>query len=112
MPGASDGPLRAAADGVRVVVRLTPRARADRLDGIAHLADGAAVLKVAVTAPPSENRANDALLQLLAKEWSLPRRDLALVGGRKSRNKIVRIAGEPAALMRRLASAISGRERP
>ena len=112
MPGASDGPLRAAADGVRVVVRLTPRARADRLDGIAHLADGAAVLKVAVTAPPSENRANDALLQLLAKEWSLPRRDLALVGGRKSRNKIVRIAGEPAALMRRLAAAISGRERP
>ena len=112
MPGASDGPLCAAADGVRVVVRLTPRARADRLDGIAHLADGAAVLKVAVTAPPSENRANDALLQLLAKEWSLPRRDLALVGGRKSRNKIVRIAGEPAALMRRLASAISGRERP
>jgi len=104
--------LRAAADGVRVVVRLTPRARADRLDGIAHLADGAAVLKVAVTAPPSENRANDALLQLLAKEWSLPRRDLALVGGRKSRNKIVRIAGEPAALMRRLAAAISGRERP
>jgi len=104
--------LCAAADGVRVVVRLTPRARADRLDGIAHLADGAAVLKVSVTAPPLEDRANDALLQLLAKEWGLPRRDLALVGGRKSRNKIVRIAGEPAALMRRLASAISGRERP
>ncbi len=105
-------PFRAAGDGVRVTVQLTPRARADRLDGVAHLADGAAVLKVAVTAPPSEDRANDALLQLLAKEWALPRRDLALVGGRKSRNKIVRVAGEPTALMRRLALAISGLERP
>jgi len=97
---------------VRIAIRLTPRARADRLEGIARLADGAAVLKVSVTAPPLEDRANDALLQLLAREWDLPRRDLALVGGRKSRNKIVRIAGEPTALMRRLASAISGPEPP
>ena len=97
---------------MRIAIRLTPRARADRLEGIARLADGAAVLKVSVTAPPLEDRANDALLQLLAREWDLPRRDLALVGGRKSRNKIVRIAGEPTALMRRLALAISGPEPP
>ncbi len=108
----SDLPIAPAAGGVHIAVRLTPRARADRLDGVAQLADGAVVLKVSVTAPPSEDRANDALLQLLAKEWGLPRRDLALVGGRKSRNKIVRVAGEPAALMRRLALAISGPERP
>jgi len=111
LPVVSDGPLSAAADGVRVAIRLTPRARADRVDGIAHLADGTAVLKVSVIAPPAEDRANDALLQLLAKQWGLPRRDIALVGGRKSRNKIVRVAGEPAALMRHLAAAISGPER-
>ena len=101
-----------AAGGVRIAVRLTPRARVDRLDGVAHLADGAAVLKASVTAPPAEDRANEALLQLLAKEWGLPRRALAIVGGRKSRNKVIQIAGEPTALMRRLASAISGPERP
>ncbi len=97
---------------MRVTVRLTPRARADRLEGIAHLADGAAVLKVSVTAPPSEDRANDALLQLLAKEWGLPRRNLVLVGGRKSRSQIVLVSGEPTALMWRLALAIGGPERP
>jgi uncharacterized protein (TIGR00251 family) len=102
-----DVPLRAAADGVRVAVRLTPRARANRIDGVARLADGAAVLKVSVTAPPAEDRANDALLQLLAKQWDLPRRDLAVVGGRKSRSKIVRIAGEPTALMQRLGAALA-----
>jgi uncharacterized protein len=112
LPSSTDGPFRALADGVHIAVRLTPRARADRLQGIAQLADGAVVLKVSVTAPPAEDRANDALLQLLAKEWHLPRRDLALIGGRKSRKKIVRVAGEPAALMRHLTSRISGPERP
>ena len=96
-----------ATDGVRVLVRLTPRARADRIDGIARLADGAAVLKVAVTAPPADSRANDALLQLLAKEWRVPRRDLAIVGGQKSRNKTVRLAGDPAVLLKRLGDALA-----
>jgi uncharacterized protein len=100
-------PLSAAADGVRVAVRLSPRARADRLDGIVRLADGTPVLKVSVTAPPAEGRANDALLRLLAKDWDLPRRDLALVGGKKSRSKIVRIAGEPASLLARLDAALA-----
>jgi uncharacterized protein (TIGR00251 family) len=105
-------PIAAAADGIRVAVRLSPRARADRVEGIAHLADGAAVLKVSVTAPPADGRANDALLQLLAKEWGVPRRDLAIVGGRKSRNKIVGIAGEPSLLLRRLTASIAAVAKP
>jgi hypothetical protein len=100
-------PLTAAADGVRVAIRLTPRARADRLDGIARLADGAPVLKVLVTAPAAEGRANHALLQLLAREWDLPRRDLAIVGGQKSRRKTVCIAGEPLLLLKRLGAALA-----
>jgi hypothetical protein len=70
-------------------------------------ADGTPVLKVSVTAPPAENRANDALVALLAEEWRLPRRDLTLVGGGKSRNKIVHIAGEPQMLLKRLAAALA-----
>jgi uncharacterized protein (TIGR00251 family) len=103
----TDLPLREAADGVRVAVRLSPRARADRLDGVERLADGTPVLKVSVAAPPADGRANDALLQLLAREWRLPRRDLALVGGLKSRAKLVRVAGDGAALLRRLGAALA-----
>jgi hypothetical protein len=47
---------------VRASVRLTPRARAARIDGV----EGG-LLKVAVTAPAAENQANEALLRLLAK---------------------------------------------
>ena len=92
---------------MRLAVRATPRARADRLDGIAYLADGAPVLRVSLTAPPAEGRANDALLRLLAKEWGLPRRDLAIVGGQKSRNKTVHVAGEPAVLLKRLGDMLA-----
>lgn len=92
---------------MRVAVRLTPRAGANRIDGIAPSADGAALLKVSVTAPPAEDRANDALIALLAKEWRLPRRDLSILGGAKSRNKTVHIAGEPCLLLTKLAAALA-----
>ena len=107
MPPTSDLPLSADAKGVRIAVRLSPRARADRLDGVATLADGTPVLKVAVTAPPAEGRANDALLALLAREWRVPRRDLAIVGGAKSRSKLVHLAGEAPRLMKRLTAALA-----
>lgn len=89
------------ANGIRVSVRLTPRAGADRIVGIAGGA-----LKVTVTAPPAENRANDALLRLLAQEWRLTPRDLSIAAGAKSRDKTVLIRGEPAELMARLASLL------
>lgn len=102
MPRISDAPLVVAADGVRIAVRLTPRAHAARIEGVA---DGR--LTVAVTAPPAENQANDALLRLLARQWRLPRRDLSIAGGGKSRNKIVHIAGDPAELTERLRALLS-----
>lgn len=88
-------------------MRLIPRARTDRILGIARLADGAPVLIVSVTAPPVDSRANDALMGLLAKEWGLARRGLALVGGPKNRNKLVRIAGDPAVLLPRLTAVLA-----
>ena len=87
---------------MRVAVRLTPRARSERIDGVAG-----GVLKVLVTAPPAENQANNALLRLLAREWRLPRRDLSIAAGGKSRNKSVHIAGDPAALLQRLEPLIA-----
>ena len=110
-PFCSKSPLDAARDGVRVAIRLTPRASADRIDGIVPDADGKPLLKVLVTAPATENRANDALLQLLAREWRLPRRDLALSAGGKSRNKTVLIGGDPAVLRERLEALLAATPR-
>lgn len=50
-------------------------------------------LKIKVRAPALEGRANDALLSFLATKLSAPRRNVTLLHGDKSRQKIVAIAG-------------------
>src|SRR6266403_2172079 len=94
-------------DGVGVAIRLAPRAKFDRLLGIAAAADGGRALKVAVTAPAERGRANEALLQLLARAWHLPRRDLSIATGSTSRNKAVRVAGDPRRLIDKITPKIA-----
>jgi uncharacterized protein len=89
------------------MVRLSPQARAERLIGIAISADGRRVLKASVTAPARDGRANEALLQLLARAWHLPRRDLSIVAGSGSRSKAVRLAGDPHQLIEKIAPEIA-----
>ena len=50
-------------------------------------------LEVRVGAPPVEGAANDALVELLARELELPRRAVTLVSGEHGRSKRVRIEG-------------------
>ena len=66
------------------------------------------MLKASVIAPAEGGRANEALLQLLARAWHLPRRDLSIVAGAASRNKAVRIAGDPRQLIDKIAPEIAG----
>ncbi|MGD8809167.1 MAG: DUF167 family protein [Gammaproteobacteria bacterium] len=96
-------PLRRLADGVSVAVRLTPKAGADRIDGVAESAAGGVILKARVTAAPESGKANAALLKLLAKRWKLPKSALSIAGGARDRNKVVHVAGDPAALYERLS---------
>jgi len=65
------------------------------------------VLKATVTAPAEAGRANEALLQLLANAWKVPRRDLSIVAGLTSRNKVVRVTGDPQRLAEQLAPEIA-----
>ena len=69
-------------------VRLTPRAASSRIDGW----DGD-LLRVRVTAPPVEGRANDALLRLLAKALDVSPSRLRLVKGQTSREKVIAVEG-------------------
>ncbi|HUH85017.1 MAG TPA: DUF167 domain-containing protein [Stellaceae bacterium] len=100
-------PLTVARDGLRLCVRLQPGASAERIIGLVAEADGGVALKVAVTAPPAEGRANDALLRLLAKTVRLPKRDLSLAHGAADRRKLVHVAGDAAVLRPRLERALA-----
>lgn len=63
------------------------------------LDDGVTVLKVRVTEPPEDGKANAALIKLLAKAWKLPKSSLTLVAGHSDRRKTLAVAGEPAELL-------------
>jgi len=102
-----DGPLLPARNGLRLAIRLSPRSKADRLNGIAAAPGGGTALNAMVAAPPEGGRANEALLRLLARAWELPRRDLSIVSGAASRHKTVHIAGDPQQLFARLAARIA-----
>ncbi len=95
-------PFAAAAGGVRLAVRLTPKAASARILGIIEDGAGGRVLKAAVTAAPEAGKANDALLLLLAKTLGVKRGALSLVLGAADRRKLVHIAGDPAALAAQL----------
>ncbi len=51
-------------------------------------------LKARLTASPVDGVANEALQELLAKRLALPRRDISIVRGVTSRQKVVEIAGQ------------------
>ena len=102
-----DGPITPTRDGLRVAIRLSPRARSDRLLGIVTNAEGERTIKASVTAPAYDGQANEALLQLLARTWRLPRRDLSIIVGAASRNKVVRVAGDQHQLIAKLSSEIT-----
>jgi uncharacterized protein (TIGR00251 family) len=94
-------------DGLRVAIRLSPRAKADRLVAVAAAAEGGRALKVSVTAPAENGRANEALLQLLARVWRLRRSDLSIISGAGSRTKAVKVAGDPQQLVDKITPEIA-----
>jgi hypothetical protein len=107
MPAAS--PLtRRGSDGVALAVKVTARARRDRILGLATDAAGAAWLSVSVTAPAEGGKANDAVLRLLARALGVPASALRLMGGAGARWKRLVVAGDPEALAARVEGLIGG----
>lgn len=100
--------LQPLADGVRLTLRVTPKASRNAITGLADTADGSRVLKVSVTAVPENGKANEAVIKLLAKAWKLPKSSFTVVAGATDRNKIMHVAGEPAELMGRLTARLNG----
>ena len=99
------GPVTATNDGILLSVRLTPKARQTAIGDIALDANGAASLRIAVTAPPEDGKANAAMIALLAKSWKLLKSRIKLVSGATSRNKKIRITGDAGILSHVIAQS-------
>jgi len=80
--------LKLHAEGVILPVRAQPNARRPGLQGERNGA-----LKVAVTAPPEDGRANEALVEVLRETLGVRRGQIELLSGQTARDKKFLIRG-------------------
>src|SRR5580658_5853874 len=73
---------------VSFYVQVQPRASRDAIEG-----EYSDALKIRLTAPPVDDRANEALVRLLAERLNVPRAAVRIVAGEKSRRKRVVVTG-------------------
>jgi uncharacterized protein (TIGR00251 family) len=75
-------------DEVVFAVRVVPRASRNAIEG-----EFQGALKVRLTAPPVDDRANTALRRVLAERLNVPISAVRIVAGEKSRTKRIAVAG-------------------
>ncbi len=85
-------PIRDTAQGATFSVKVHPRARKNAITG--EVGDA---LKVALTAPPVEGKANEGCIKFLAEVLDVPRSSITIAAGETGRQKIIRIQGLSAA---------------
>lgn len=81
-------PIRDTDRGATFAIRVQPRASRNAIAG--EMGDA---LKLALTAPPVEGKANEACVEFLANLLKVPRSSVTIASGESSRNKVIRIAG-------------------
>lgn len=81
-------PIHDNSPGATFAVKVHPRARKTAITG--EVGDA---LKLDLTAPPVEGRANEACIRFFAEVLEVPRSSVTIAAGQNSRNKIVRVDG-------------------
>jgi uncharacterized protein len=94
---------RATPSGVNVAVKVQPKARHPGLQGAVPTADGPR-LRIAVSEPPEDGRANRAACAALAGALRVAPSTVSVTAGASAREKLLFVSGDPAMLQSRLAA--------
>src|SRR5215469_6155915 len=79
-------PVKDTSEGVTFTVKVHPRARKNAITGTVGEA-----LKLALTAPPVEGRANQAVVEFFADLFEIPRSSVTIASGARGRRKVIRV---------------------
>jgi uncharacterized protein len=82
--------------GGTFAVKVRPRAKKNAITG-----EVGGAVKLALTAPPVDGKANEACIEFFAKLLNLSRSSVTIAAGQTSRNKVIRVAGLSAEEIRR-----------
>lgn len=85
-------PIRDTPHGATFSVKVHPRARKNAIAG--EVGDA---LKLALTAPPVEGKANEACIRFFSEFFEVPRSSVTIAAGETSRQKVIRVSGISAA---------------
>ena len=78
-----------------IAIKLTPKASKNAILGWFDDENGQKTLKISVTAVPENGKANKALINMLSKEYKIPKSHIRIVRGQTSTNKMVEFASMP-----------------
>jgi len=81
-------PIHENSNGVTFSIKVHPRAKKNAITG--EVGDA---LKVSLTAPPVDGKANNACIEFFAKLLNVPRSSITIAAGHTSRNKVIRVTG-------------------
>ncbi|MFY9790554.1 MAG: DUF167 domain-containing protein [Candidatus Sulfotelmatobacter sp.] len=81
-------PIQESSGSVTFAVKIHPRARKNAITG--ELGNA---LKVSLTSPPLNGRANEACVDFFAKLLKVPRTSITIASGHTGRAKVIRVAG-------------------
>lgn len=88
-------------NSVSFAIKVHPKARRDGISGM--VGDS---IKLDITAPPIEGRANDACIRFFSKLLKVPRSSVTIAAGTSNRNKVIRITGVTAAEVSEVIQAV------
>ena len=97
-------PLRDHAGGASFTVKVHPRAKRDGISGT--IGDA---LKVDLTAPPVEAKANEAVTRFFADLLKVPRSSVTIASGKTNRLKVIHVAGLTAEQLRQRLAAFDAK---
>ncbi len=81
-------PIQQQSGGITFSVKVHPQAKKNAITGTVGDA-----LKLSLTSPPLDGRANEACIEFFAKLFRVPRSSVTIAAGEKSRTKVIRIVG-------------------
>ena len=88
--------IQESAGGVSFTVKIHPRAKKNAITG--EFGDA---LKLSLTSPPVDGRANEACIEFFAKLLMVPRSSVTIASGQTSRQKVICVSGLSAEEVRR-----------
>lgn len=90
-------PIRNSPPGTTFAIKVHPRAKKTAITG-----EVGGALKLSITAPPVDGKANAACIDFFAKLLNLPRSSVTIAAGETSRTKVIRVVGKSAEEIKRV----------